>query len=1029
MADNNKNIDPKKQAVEAYKNSIKQAESGGNVNAKSSTSSARGLYQFTDATWKEMEKKLGKKLDITSSKDQEVAMNKLTDLNIATLEKNNLPVTQANLYTNHFLGLTGGPKFLKNLQKNPNELASKYVSAAAVKSNESLFYKNEKPVTAAELFNNLNSKVESDSIPTQIQQVPQYIPSPEFNNTEIDNTSTQKPRLDTNLKLSNQSIPKSVTDNQELNISPVDTKNQLGLSGNLDFLPSDINLAFSEEEQLNQELSNPDELVNIAKDGGIQDSIDPKKKKLSVTSKNDPRYLAYNDSLNAYNSYKNLKDNFINTELPISKFLKTQDFDKLQNENLKNKKIKPTSEEWLSNKGREIKANKYKKPNQEVIIDSTPTVNNIDIKSKPLELGNTDFSTNIIKSYPEAKIPQYYNVIDDRGKSSSSYRYYPQEGQELPSISPKNVRKMTPVYEDLNKAEYGGRQNNLTVSEPSNKILEHFNEGGSHEENKYGGIPQGIGFNGKLNTVEEGETKFNNYVFSDTLKLNDDDIESLFLPKEIANKTFAEASKYINSILEDNPNDKIIKKTVEKQLDSLTLGNEKARLAKEQLDINLGKQSLNKDIIKPVNEMFLGGITEEESIGNSIGMSGLQPGLESITDLIQGNKDRAISNGITAGTTIAGTAIGGPIGGQIGSTIGKIAGSFIDSNRMKKKQQELNKIDHINNSNIYQNDFKVGGDLTDNKGFPYGDEYAYDPLTANYRQPENLDPNSTLNLGSYLSPSTEDNNYFSKRGNLSTEFTEPEIAELNNNKKTNSVSNPKSNVRGKNYAQYAPVLGDFLNYRDARRDKAEVENLNSLTTRFNPNYADETFIQNLVGNDYDNSINSLTSATNGSTGALRANILGAGANRTKALSDAYFKIDDINRQQDLQGQQFNLGIDQFNIGQDNQERDINARNRAAIEDRRRSTRDTLFRDIGAIGREQTYDNRLANLTGGYDSMGNYNPDNLSLLDRLKELGLDSGLFGNTTNTKKQGGILSSAYSAINENKMSNFEKEFNKRYK
>lgn len=48
-----------------------------------------------------------------------------------------------------------------------------------------------------------------------------------------------------------------------------------------------------------------------------------------------------------------------------------------------------------------------------------------------------------------------------------------------------------------------------------------FNEGGLHEENPIGGVPQGMGENGKLNTVEEGEASFNfedgKYIFSNRL--------------------------------------------------------------------------------------------------------------------------------------------------------------------------------------------------------------------------------------------------------------------------------------------------------------------------------------------------------------------------------------------------------------------------------------------------------------------------------------------------------------------------------
>jgi hypothetical protein len=51
-----------------------------------------------------------------------------------------------------------------------------------------------------------------------------------------------------------------------------------------------------------------------------------------------------------------------------------------------------------------------------------------------------------------------------------------------------------------------------------------YDNGGTHEQNPNGGVPIGIGSNGKMNTVEEGETQFNfdgkDYIFSDRIGLN-----------------------------------------------------------------------------------------------------------------------------------------------------------------------------------------------------------------------------------------------------------------------------------------------------------------------------------------------------------------------------------------------------------------------------------------------------------------------------------------------------------------------------
>lgn len=126
---------------------------------------------------------------------------------------------------------------------------------------------------------------------------------------------------------------------------------------------------------------------------------------------------------------------------------------------------------------------------------------------------------------------------------------------------------------DMNQPAQGTQQNN--------EGLVSFDAGGSHEENPLGGIPQNVNPDGTTNTVEEGETKHQDYVFSDSLTILPREAEELMLPEDIEGMTYAEASKFLNKILEENAFDPIIKRTVDKQLDNLKLGNEKARMSYE----------------------------------------------------------------------------------------------------------------------------------------------------------------------------------------------------------------------------------------------------------------------------------------------------------------------------------------------------------------------------------------------------------------------------------------------------------------
>ena len=112
-----------------------------------------------------------------------------------------------------------------------------------------------------------------------------------------------------------------------------------------------------------------------------------------------------------------------------------------------------------------------------------------------------------------------------KGIDNKGFRAFPQSVQQ-------NI---------VSNMRYGGRK-----YDNGGPLLTEFNEGGSHEENPLGGIPQGIGANGQMNVVEQGETKFEDYIFSDQLKLDKETAEELDLPKKYVGKTFAKISELMN---------------------------------------------------------------------------------------------------------------------------------------------------------------------------------------------------------------------------------------------------------------------------------------------------------------------------------------------------------------------------------------------------------------------------------------------------------------------------------------------------
>lgn len=114
--------------------------------------------------------------------------------------------------------------------------------------------------------------------------------------------------------------------------------------------------------------------------------------------------------------------------------------------------------------------------------------------------------------------------------------------------------------------------------------LTEFNTGGTHEQNPNRGIQQGVGDDGKPNLVEEGETKFNNYVFSDRLTLPN--AKEYLLGGSLQGKTFADISKKLSKSVEQRPNDPIAQLGQDRVLNRLKTANDDAIAMQEFSDQN-----------------------------------------------------------------------------------------------------------------------------------------------------------------------------------------------------------------------------------------------------------------------------------------------------------------------------------------------------------------------------------------------------------------------------------------------------------
>lgn len=114
--------------------------------------------------------------------------------------------------------------------------------------------------------------------------------------------------------------------------------------------------------------------------------------------------------------------------------------------------------------------------------------------------------------------------------------------------------------------------------------LTQFTEGGTHEQNPLGGIPQGFAPDGKLNLVEQGETKLNaaDYVFSDQIKVSKETATLFGLSKGDIGKTFADASKKANRPNSRRENDTIEQVAIQRDLENLMQAQEQQKETEKQ---------------------------------------------------------------------------------------------------------------------------------------------------------------------------------------------------------------------------------------------------------------------------------------------------------------------------------------------------------------------------------------------------------------------------------------------------------------
>lgn len=501
--------------------------------------------------------------------------------------------------------------------------------------------------------------------------------------------------------------------------------------------------------------------------------------------------------------------------------------------------------------------------------------------------------------------------------------------------------------------------------------LNSFNEGGKHSQNPLGGIPQGIGQNGQPNLVEQGETSFESkdgkYIFSDNINTKKDLVAEFNLPNYIKGKTFSKASEAINKRFKDR-NDNASLKTKEELLDRLQQAQEyvkmQSALANNSQEV---PDNMNGQIPEGMNEFSAGGIMS--GISGGIEMLGNLSGKGVSTDPLAAGASGALSGAMAGGSIVPG--IGHAIGGGLG-----LITSLIGSGKAKNAQLNQERIQTQSHRNNNLNTFELGGPITGSKLYSGIDtmrgSMRVDPVSNLKMNPLDTSlfskPTNSLELTSTTPIGYEEASGFSKLKNSLGIAGGDTISAIGKGLKStgNFLNDNKEGIM-----RLAPVATNALQL--ANLDKPEYETRDRINSRYNKNYVDEMSLQNKVTNEYNNTSDALANASGGNTSSLRASLLGAQLNKSKAMSDAYMKASDVNRGEDNKAQQFDNMNDKFNINQSNLEKDVNARNEGAYNTEKSKLINKLGENIGDIGKESSQMKSIAEMFG-YSWDGKYIKD-------------------------------------------------------
>ena len=141
-----------------------------------------------------------------------------------------------------------------------------------------------------------------------------------------------------------------------------------------------------------------------------------------------------------------------------------------------------------------------------------------------------------------------------------------------------------------NKFSYGGSTNKLGGDFTNNVTF--IDEGGTHEQNPFEGVPFGIDRNNTPNLVEEGEVIWNDYVFSNRLTPTKKMLENIGFPEKYKDYSFALIAEELQKESAERPNDLISQKGLQDSMQRLIGLQEEVRNKRKEVQEKKAQKDL-----------------------------------------------------------------------------------------------------------------------------------------------------------------------------------------------------------------------------------------------------------------------------------------------------------------------------------------------------------------------------------------------------------------------------------------------------